>query len=162
MRSWFHPLARQCNPRIGTRAFCVRSGHVVHLVPPPNDGLRDVVLVTQRAETRRAEHEVLTCSGFESQPTSRKHAQKMPAGKQQHAAIQCAYSAHHTIGARAYLIQRLPFRTTIAEQFPLWTGLPNLTGSQTLVFAVVPLDQIGIDLGRSAETGQFASARGPL
>ena len=59
--------------------LCIRSDDIVHLVPPPNDGLRDVVLVAQRTEARRAKHEVLTCSGFKPEPSGGEHTQKVTA-----------------------------------------------------------------------------------
>src|SRR5271165_3281181 len=56
----------------------------------------------------------------------------------------------------AHLLWHFAAWAAVAEYQPFWCALVDLFGRQPLVFAVVPLDQIGVDDSRVAETRQFA------
>src|SRR5271165_3154088 len=47
----------------------------------------------------------------------------------------------------------------VAKQRPVGALGVNVRGAEAFILAVIPLDQVGIDLGRATETGQLASPR---
>src|SRR6516162_3238212 len=71
---------------------------MTRIIPQANHRLGQVVFVTQGTDARRAQEEVSTGSRFEPQPSSRKHAQEMPAGKEQHVPLKGPHSAYHAVG----------------------------------------------------------------
>src|SRR4029434_1220802 len=64
--------------------------NMTSVVPQPDYRLRHVVFVAQRAQARRAQHEVSTERGIEAEPTSGEYSQEMPARKKQHVTSYCA------------------------------------------------------------------------
>ena len=68
----------------------------------------------------------------------------------------------HPIHPRAHLLRRLAARASIPEDQPVRRRLADLLGRQSLVLAVVPLDQVGLDDGRVAEARQLAGLPCPL
>src|SRR6516162_3604440 len=57
-----------------------------------------------------------------------------------------------TQSARAHLVGRFTSRTTVAEQLPGGTLGMNLGCAKTLILAVVPFEQVAIDVGCDVET----------
>src|SRR5215470_3756393 len=135
---------------------------VAGFVPKTNGGLRETVLVAERAQARGFEQEITSCRGFQSEPAGRKHAQEMRAGEQQHLALDRAYATHHAVGSRADLRRRFSSGTTVAEQLPAWTLRQNLRGAPAFVLPVVPFDQIAVGLGHAPESRQLAGPRRAL
>src|SRR5215470_13439981 len=108
------------------------------VVPQPNDWLREGVFVAQRTETRRAQQEVSTHRGIESEPTSGEDSQKMPAGEQQHVPCDGARALQRAIGSRANLVRRFPARAAIAKQLPIRTLPMDVSSTPPLIRAIVP------------------------
>ena len=73
------------------------------------------MFVTQGTDASRAQVEVSTGSRLEPQRARRKHAQEMPAGKEQHVPLDGPHSAYHVVGPDTSLFRGFPSRTTIAE-----------------------------------------------
>jgi hypothetical protein len=86
----------------------------------------------------------------------------MSARKQQHIAMDSAQAAHNAIRPGGYLLRRFTSRATVAEKLPFWTLCADLGPAAAFVFAIVPLDQVTIDFGNGAESGQLTSPNGAL
>src|SRR4029453_13744575 len=121
-----------------------------------------IMFMGQHAQARRAQQEVSTASGFEPEPASAEHAQKMAAGKKQHVPVNRAQAAHYPVGPRTDLIGGFSSGATVAEQLPTGTLGKDLGRATAFIFAVVPFKQVAIDFIRSAEAGQLAGARRAL
>src|SRR5262249_30072386 len=67
----------------------------------------------------------------------------------------------HPVGTGAHRLDRLAARTAVAEEILAWTRLANVGRASPLVLALLPLLQVGIDLGLAAEAGQLARPPGP-
>jgi hypothetical protein len=75
--------------------------------------------------------------------------------EQKHVSGATADSSDHAVGSRSDVGDGLAVRAAVVEQMPCRTVRSNLRRSSTLVLAVIPLDQIGIFRGDSAEAGEF-------
>src|SRR5208282_869265 len=128
------------------------------IVPKLDCGLGQFMLIAQRAEARSAQQEVPATSRVEAEPAGREHPQEMPARKNQHVAFDRAHSAHDAVGPRADLARRLSSGAAVTEQLPVRALHMDLSGAAALILAIVPLDQVGIDLGRTAKPGQLAGS----
>src|SRR5215469_4199246 len=126
------------------------------IIPQANHRLGQVVFVTQGTHASRAQEEVSTGSRFEPQPSSRKHAQEMPAGKEQHVPLDGPHSAYHAVGPDTNLFRGFPSRTTIAEQLPVRALGVDFSGAAALVISVIPFQQVAINLGNAPEASEFA------
>jgi hypothetical protein len=78
------------------------------------------------------------------------------ARKNQNVSLYCTHAVNHAISPRSNLVWRFATGATIAEQFLARALGMDLRSAQTLVFAVVPFEQVTIDFGLSAETSQLA------
>src|SRR5215472_3568201 len=79
----------------------------------------------------------------------------MRTGKEQHGAVNRSYPAHDAVGSSPDFLQRFPSGKTVDEWLPAWLLHLNVRAAETFVLAVVPLDQVGIDLRFCPEAGQF-------
>jgi hypothetical protein len=82
----------------------------------------------------------------------------MAAGEEQNIAEHGADSSDHTVSPRSYLCRRLAARTAVAKELPIGPILENFGSPEALIVAVIPFDQIPIDLGCGANSGQLASS----
>src|SRR6185312_12159543 len=82
----------------------------------------------------------------------------MAVREQQHVTVEAAKTRDKAIGASAYRIERFATGTAIAEEKPARPLLADVCRALALVLAVIPLDQIAIDLGIRTEAGQVAGA----
>src|SRR5258708_17091137 len=78
----------------------------------------------------------------------------MSAREQQHVPFENSHAAQHTISPRAYLGWRFASRAAISEQLPVRALCTDLRRAETLIFAVVPLDEIGVDFCHRPESSQ--------
>src|SRR5262245_17064701 len=62
--------------------------------------------------------------------------------------------------ARGDLLRRFAVRAAVAEQLPTWPVFQDVAGKRPLPAAVVPLDEVGIDLGDCSKAGQYTRFRG--
>src|SRR5204863_13887 len=76
------------------------------------------------------------------------------------AALRCTIV--HTLGPVTDLLWRFPVGATVAKQLPAGPLRTNLRRSKTFVIAVVPFDQIAIELCYRAEARQFSGPNGAL
>ena len=82
--------------------------------------------------------------------------------EQRDVAVDRARPGYHPVHARTHLFRRLAARASIPEDQPARRHLVDLLGRQSLVLAVVPLDQVGVDDGLVAQARQFAGLSRPL
>ena len=73
-----------------------------------------------------------------------------------------ACSGNHPVRPRTHLLRRLPTWASIPEDQPALRSLVDLLGCQSLIFAVVPLDQVVIYDGWISETCEFTCLPRPL
>src|SRR5271156_6149485 len=135
---------------------------MMQVIPKLNYRLGQVVLVAKRAQARGAQQKIFSALGFHSQPARDQYSQNVPARKNQNVALDRTHAVNHTVGARSNLGGRFPTGATVAEQLPARTLGMDLRGAQTLVFAVIPFDQVMIDIGLIAEASQLAGPRRAL
>src|SRR5262245_51010985 len=86
----------------------------------------------------------------------------MPAREEQHVALLGAHPADHAVGARPDLRRRLAAGTAVAEELPVGALGVDLGRGPALVVAIVPLDEVAVELGRVREAGELAGARRAL
>ena len=111
------------------------------------------MFIAERTKACHVQHQKFPGSRLESEPAGSEHSQEMSAGKNQHIAFDGAHATDNTIGSGANLLRRFSVGTTVTEQLPVGSYRMNFRGSNAFIIAVVPLDQIGIDFGCSAEPG---------
>src|SRR5271169_1935890 len=116
------------------------------IVPQPDCGLGQFMLIAQRAEARSAQQEVPATRRVETEPAGREYPQEMPARKNQYVAFDRAHPAHDAIGPRADLAWRLSSGAAVTEELPVRALRMDLSRAAALILAVIPFDQIGIDL----------------
>src|SRR5262245_39797424 len=133
-----------------------------HFVPQPDRRLRAIVLVAEHREARRPEHEQAGAGGLEPEPARGERAQEVSAREEQHVAVDRAKPRDHAVGARADLGRGFAAGAAVAEEPPVGALCVDLGAGATLVAAVVPLDEVAIDLGRRPEARERAGARGAL
>src|SRR5579871_608017 len=86
----------------------------------------------------------------------------MAVRKEQHITIEGAQARQDTIRPRADRLHRFAAWTAIAKEKPVRPLLANVVGAPALVVAVVPLDEIVVELSSGAEAGQLARSLGAL
>src|SRR5262249_21432895 len=86
------------------------------------------------------------------------HAKKVAARKEQHVAWYRADATDHAISPRSDLLGRLPSRTAVPEQLPIWMFRVDVNRAQAFVFAIVPFQKVSVHYGCGAKSGELASA----
>src|SRR5229473_125231 len=131
---------------------------MMRVIPKLDDRLRQIVLVAKRAQARSAQQEISTSRRFQPQPACGQYPKKVPARKNQNVAFDRAHTINHAISPRSNLGGRFTSGTAVAEQLPVRALGVDLRSASTLVFAVVPFEQVAINIGLGAEASQFACA----
>ena len=131
---------------------------MMQVVPKLDHRLRQIMLVAKRAQAGSAQQEISTSLGFQPQPTCGQYPKKVPARKNQNVPLYCTHAVNHTIRPRSNLAWRFATGTTVSEELPVKAPGMDLRSAQTLVFAVVPFEQVAIDFGLRAEAGQLAGS----
>src|SRR5580704_2489939 len=99
---------------------------------------------------------------FHSYPAGGQHPNEVSAGENQHVPLNRSHAAHYIISTCFYLCRRFASRAPVAEQLPVRPLGPDLRRPETLIFAVVPLDEIAIDFGDGSESSQGTGLAGAL
>src|SRR5262245_26494037 len=86
----------------------------------------------------------------------------MPARKQEHIAVDLTQALDHRVGPRRHLIRRFAAGAAMDEKVPVRTLLTDLGRAQTFVLAVIPFEQIRIELGDVLVSGERAGAGSTL
>src|SRR5947207_3598888 len=132
------------------------------IVPKSDCRIGKVMFVAESAKACYVQHKEFSDKWLEAQPAGSEHAQEMPARKNQHIAFDRAQPTDDTIGSGTDLLWRFSVGATVAKQLPAGPLRTNLRRSKTFVIAVVPFDQIAIELCYCTESGQFTGPNGAL
>src|SRR5450631_520628 len=100
--------------------------------------------------------------GGKLQPQRGENAQLVAVAEEQHVTLDGPNSRDHPLRARCDVADRLATDDAVAEQRPSRPALLDLGAGHALVFAVVPLDQVGLHHGAIRESGQLAGFAGAL
>ena len=92
----------------------------------------------------------------EPDPPCHEDAEYVSVCKQSDIAVNSADPGDDSIHPRTHLLWHFAARATVAENQPVGRLLVDLLGRQSLVFAVVPFGQLGVDDGCVAETRQLS------
>jgi len=116
-------------------------------------------VVAENTEGPRAEHQIMAFDhGFPNPPRGQA-ATELTTGEQGHVAAQGRETSDEPIGAEGNLFDCLAAGATISKDVPPGPFLADVRRRLAFVLTVVPLRQIGLHLGRSA---QFGQRTGPL
>src|SRR2546425_10478142 len=85
----------------------------------------------------------------------------MATREKQNVAGDSAYSVHYAVGPRRNVFWRFAPRAAVAEQLPVRAFGKDVSRAPAFVLAVVPFDQVGVNLGHRPEPSQFAGPHGP-
>ena len=134
-----------------------------HIVPQRDGGqVKAVVFMTQNAERRGTEQEMLRCEHGRFDPSDGQHPPKMPVREEGDVAVPRAKTGDEPIAAGGYLGGRFATRTAVAEDIPIRVPLENLRSSYSFEVTVVPLCQVRINLGDGSEPCKFTGLARPL
>ena len=114
------------------------------------------MFVAELAQARGAENHEPAAFRAQPEPARRQHAQEMAARKQQYVGVESPHAGNDAIGPSADLREGFAAGTAVAQDAPAGNFLANVDGPPPLVGAVVPLDQIVIDLRDVAEAPRVA------
>src|SRR4029077_7947311 len=114
------------------------------------------MLIAEHTQARGAQHDVAPAPRAKSEPADSEHPQEMPTRKQQHVPLDTSHSIDHPVCPNGHLIRRFTSRAAVAEQLPFRALSMDLGGAKPLVLAVVPFQEIAIDVRRVPEAGQLA------
>jgi hypothetical protein len=134
----------------------------MRVVPKTDGRFRSIVLVGQCAQACGAEQKIPCALRSQAEPTRGEHPQKVTAREQQHCPLNRPDALHYAIRSRADLIERFAAGETVAEYLPIGALGANVCSCEAFVIAVVPFDQVAINVSLRAESRQFARARGAL
>src|SRR5215510_9536498 len=133
------------------------------VIPQSDHRPGQLVFIAHRTQACRTKHEPLGIyRHFKSNPARRQYPNEMPAGKKQHISRYRAQAVHYAIGPRGGLGWRFPSRSAVAEQFPAGALRPDLGSAASLIFTIVPFDQILVDFSHGSKTSQLTGAPGTL
>ncbi len=82
----------------------------------------------------------------------------MAARKKQYIRAECAHPSHHRVSPRRHLFRRFAAGAAVTEQLPIRALGMDLGRGQTLILAVIPFDEIAIDLRDVPKSREFAGA----
>src|SRR5262249_12706114 len=101
--------------------------NVMVVIPEPDNWLRQVMLIADRAETGRIQQKIPSPnSRAEAQPAGDQYANKMSTGKKKYIFGNITDPCDDTVRALADFCGRLTLRSAIAEKLPVRVFLENL------------------------------------
>jgi hypothetical protein len=118
------------------------------------------VFVTQGAQASGAEDEKPSTCGLKSKPARGQNPQKVSTRKEKNVRLNLPDPVHNTIGPRAHLPGGFAPRAAITKQLPVGSFSMNLHTAAALVLAIVPFEQVRLNLGNLPKTGQLTGAPG--
>ena len=98
----------------------------------------------------------------QAEPSSRDHPDDVPARKCQNVPLDAHDAGDDPIGSGGDIFGGLAFGAAVTKKLPGGPLPLDVPKHQPLVAAVIPLDQVGIDLRDRSKTGEFARPRGAL
>ena len=132
--------------------------HVPSIVPESNDRPGKIAFIAQGTKTRRAQHEVPAIGCWcESQPAGCEDPNEMSAREEQYVSANGLHSGNNPVRTGSDLFWAFTARAAVAEQVPVRAFRADICTPASFVLAVIPLDQIGVDLRHRAIPCKFAS-----
>ena len=98
----------------------------------------------------------------QADPSRGQNTSKLAMREKRDVAFCRAKTRDKPVGAARYLIRHFPAWATIAKDTPARPCFANVGGVPSLVVAIIPLRQIGFDLGDGFGCRQFAGPPRPL
>ena len=132
------------------------------LLKIPADDDAGFVLVTERGNSGCAQEVESRFFRRGLEPARRQDAEYVAVREQSDISVCIEGPVDDGAGTDRHLPDRLPARDAVAEEGPAGPVAVDVVGGAAFVIAIVPFAQVGLDLGDSAETGQFAGAPGAL
>jgi hypothetical protein len=120
-----------------------------------------LVLVPENANGRRIQAEQLAVFRRKVKPAGSEDTQNVAVSEERRVAFTAQGAIDYIQRARPDLRYSFPVRHAVAKQGPAGPTGPNLFSGSTFVIAVIPLHEVGIDLGLGSEPGQFTGAARP-
>ncbi len=128
------------------------------LVPVPDDRL--LPFPPEDAHRRGPEHEGSPSGRIESDPSGREHPEDVRVGHAGHVTGDGPDPCNDPIDPSRDVGHALAVGSTVVEQVPPGALPADVEGAPALVGAVVPLEQVGVDLDLLPESGQLAGPAG--
>src|ERR1700730_11390474 len=163
------PKARSFSDRRVDRSPCasliVSSSHILFIVdrcpltsegPVPDLHSGYIAVIAKDTQGAGIEQEMLASAGGQPDPPCHQGAQHVSVGKQRNVAIGAPRSRNHPIHPRTHLLWRLTARASIPEDQPARRHVMDLLRRQSLILAVIPLGEVGINDGHIAKPRQRA------
>src|SRR4051794_744327 len=97
--------------------------------------------------------------GFDTDPARCQYSNKMSARKQQYVTWHGTQTAYYAVRPGGHLTWRFAARATVAKDLPVRSIGADFGPSEAFIGAVVPLDQVFVDLGDCAESGELTSTK---
>src|SRR6266852_386940 len=131
------------------------------IVPQMNGGLIHTVFMAEAAQAGRVEHQRSADNCFHPNPTRGQHSEKVATREKQNVAGDSAYSLHYAVCPRSNVFWRFAPRAAVAEQLPVRAFCKDVSRVAAFVLAIVPFDQVTVNLGHGSKPSQFARLHGP-
>ncbi len=143
--------------RTGVRRYCGLI-HVASVVPETDHRSGEIVFVAQGTDARRAQHKISAVDRrLEPEPARRHYPHEMPARESKYIPRNGTQSANDAVRTGADLQRCLASGAAVAEQVPVRSLRADFCTTAAFIFAIVPLDEVSVDLGHGAKPRQFAS-----
>ncbi len=112
--------------------------------------------MTEHANRRGGEREEPSGSRRKADPTGRKDAEQVAMSEERNiaASVRCPFD--HSVRTLADLLNGLAIGYTVVPKVPVRVSLPDLGSGKAFIIAVVPLDEVGLDLSLSSVSGKAA------
>jgi hypothetical protein len=122
----------------------------------PNLKRWELAIVAKNVQRRRIEQEMFAIACRQVDPSGGNNAQDMTVREQGDVSVTGVDLGENAIRARADLIRCLSAGAAVAKNRPVRPGQTDFFCLEPLIFAIVPLDQVGLDVGTLAKPGQLA------
>src|SRR5262245_60249717 len=117
---------------------------------------RHAAVVAEDTQRRGVEQEAAAVLGRQAEPARREQPEQVAVREQRDVAAGGAGPREHAVDALADLLGALAAGAAVGEDHPARRALLDLVRRQALVLAVVPFDEVGLDLRAGAEARQVA------
>src|SRR5215831_6278104 len=127
-------------------------------IPPLDRG--PATVVAEDTQRRGVEKEVTPCCGWKPDPSRCEDPEDVTMSKERNVLSDGAHAFNNRVNPSSDVLRALPTRAAVREDHPARRRCADLLRCQALIVAIVPFDEIVIDFGPLAETGQHAGLAG--
>lgn len=120
---------------------------MARIIPKFDHRSAHVVLVAHGTQGCGAKFQIPSGCRFEREPAGCEHPQKMATGKKQNVSLNGPHAAQSAVCSLTHLTRCFTAGASIAEQLPVRTLSMYFFCAAALILAVIPFDQVAIDLG---------------